>query len=454
MCALILTLLDKLDLQEIRIHELEGRFSLNSRNSSKPPSSDGLAKPKPKSLRVAGQAPSGGQSGHAGSTKKQVANPDFIEVHAAPKFCDVCQAQLLNPELAEIRQVFELPSVKMQVTEHRAMRAQCTCGKTHKAQFPTQVTGSMVYGPVAQATMVYLNNYQMLPLQRITELFHSAFNLPISEAAILKANAEAVHRLNPVVDAIRQALTSAPVLHVDETGLRVNGTLKWLHTAATKTLTWLGVHENRGAKAFAHFELLPLFKGVMVHDGWKPYRALDCTHSLCNAHHLRELTYVHEEQGQVWAGQMITLLKAACAAVGDNGVIEPMQLAPMRAQYAQYLEQGKVENPLQAASGKPGRVKQTKARNLLNRLELYAADVWRFAVEPDVDFTNNLAEQAVRMPKVKQKISGCFRTDEGARSFGVMRSYLASAQKQGFNLYQALVETFQGAPPALDLRCT
>jgi transposase len=263
-------------------------------------------------------------------------------------------------------------------------------------------------------------------------------------------------RLTPIVEAIAGQLQTAPVVHADETGLRVNKALHWLHIAATETLTWMGRHAKRGKAAFDDLGILARFTGTLIHDGWVPYRALNCTHGLCNAHHLRELTYVFEELKQPWAGRMIELLtRANQIKRSQHGAEVPafepaayaQQALDLRRQYMTILDEGDALNPRAPASGKRGATKQSKPANLLHRLREHADDVWRFMTEPAVPFTNNVAEQAVRMPKVKQKISGCFRTTEGADTFCIIRTYLATMHKQGADLFDALLHTFAGSAP-------
>jgi transposase len=441
------------------IAELQSRLALNSKNSSKPPSSDGLNKPKPKSLRKSGERKSGGQKGHPGQTLSKVADPDIVVMHAPPAKCDACQRGLANADavLAESRQVFDLPPLRLNVTEHQVLQTRCVCGKTHRGQFPEHVPASVQYGAAALAAMVHLNLHHMVPAQRTAGLMGEFFDMPVSQATVLKAGTDAKERLTPTVDAIAQALQTAPVVQVDETGLRVNKTLYWMHVAATRTLTWLGCHAKRGKAAFDELGILTDFKGTLIHDGWKPYRALDCIHGLCNAHHLRELTYVFEELKQDWAGDMIELLTHAnhtdnvnCAngARPQYDAIEYQhEVQCFRSLYEAILDQGDAVNPRAQTSGKRGRTKQSKPANLLIRLREHADDVWRFMTDFDVPFTNNVAEQAFRMCKVKQKISGCFRTIDGAKNFCVVRSYLATMHKQGANLFESLVKTFQGSPP-------
>jgi transposase len=430
-----------------KVAELEGRLALNSRNSSKPPSSEGYGKPKPKSLRTPGKNPPGGQKGHEGHTLKKAESPGHIVLHAPPATCE-CGLPLPEATVVEARQVFDLPSLHYEVTEHRVLEAYCACGKRHRGEFPEGVNGPVQYGPGLKAAAVHLTQHHMLPAQRTADLMGDLAGLPLSDATVLAAVAEARERLEPTVTAIAQALVAAPIAHADETGLRVDGKLQWLHVLATGLLTWMGIHPHRGKKAFDAFGLLTSFVGTLIHDGWKPYRDLVCKHALCNAHHLRELTYLFEEMGQTWANRLIEMLLAACQEVtAAGGSLAADRLVHFRSLYREILAEGEAANPRAPPSGKRGRTRQSKAVNLLHRLRTYADDVLRFMTDPGVPFTNNLAEQAVRMPKVKQKVSGCFRTLMGAQSFCIIRSYLDTLRKQGANLFHALTQTFQGNVP-------
>ena len=443
--------------QQVQINELQARLKLNSHNSSKPPSSDGLNKPKPKSLRKAGQHPIGGPKGHKGNTLCQSSEPDSVTTYAPPERCDACQRRLTETSIAETRQVFDLPLLNYEVTEHRVLQARCSCGKTHRGSFPTSVSAAVQYGPRALAAAVHLNQHHMVPLKRTASLMGEFFGLPMSEATVLSANARAAAVLAPTVQAIAQAFLTQPTVHADETGLRVNKALHWLHTLATEGLTWVARHVKRGAAAFTDLLILPQFMGTLIHDGWAPYRKLGCAHGLCNAHHLRELHYVHEELKQDWAGDMVELLTHANHQDNLNraegrlpdyrGPAYQLALHDLRSLYEAILDQGELANPRAPPTGKRGRAKQSKAANLIHRLREYGDDVWRFMSEAGVPFTNNLAEQAVRMPKVKQKISGCFRTTEGADIYCDIRSYLATLHKQGANLFDALTQAFHGTPP-------
>jgi transposase len=431
-----------------KVAELEGRLALNSRNSSQPPSADGYNKPKPKSLRRPGKNPRGGQQGHEGHTLKKADSADHIVLHAPPASCDACGLPLPEATVAEIRQVFDLPPTHYEVTEHRALEAHCVCGKRHRGEFPEGVNAPVQYGSRLKAAVVHSTQHHMLPAQRTAELMGDLFDLPLSDATVLAAVEEARQRLEPTVTAIGQAISAAPIAHADETGLRVEGKLHWLHVLATGLLTWMGIHPQRGKKAFDAFGLLTSFVGTLIHDGWKPYRDLVCTHALCNAHHLRELTYLFEEMGQAWANSLIEMLVAACHEVtAAGGPLTADRIAYFRSLYLEIIAAGEAANPRTPPSGKRGRTRQSKAVNLLHRLRTYADDVLRFMTDPGVPFTNNLAERAVRMPKVKQKVSGGFRTLAGAQSFCTIRSYLDTLRKQGANLFHALTQTFQGNVP-------
>jgi transposase len=439
------------------VEELEGRLKMNSRNSSKPPSSDGLNKPAPKSLRVAGQKPTGGQKGHTGSTLRKSATPDKIVIHGVPELCQACQKQLPSAYVAETRQVFDLPEIRYEVTEHQTMQTVCSCGHVHTGEFPVGVNAAVQYGPRAQAAMVHLNQNHVVPLQRTAALMKDFFGLPVSQATVVKAALASAEILQPTVDAIGQAAVSSAVLNADETGGRVAKKLHWLHVLATNKLTWIGSHAKRGSEAFEALALLKKFRGTLVHDGFLPYKILNCLHALCNQHHLRELTYLLEQQNQAWAGDMIELLTHAnhldnlnCAdgkTPDYNSEKYQSEVRDLRDLYEAILTQALADNPVLPPTGKRGRTKQSKATNLIVRMLEYSDDVWRFMTQAGVPFTNNLAEQAVRMPKVKQKVSGCFRTPEGAKTYCVIRSYCATMHKQGANIFQSLVAAFKGSTP-------
>ena len=436
-----------------RIELLEARVGLNSRNSSKPPSSDGLRKPAPKSLRIAGQRPSGGQKGHTGTTLRTSEHVDAVIEHKGAEVCATCQSALVHHEVIQKRQVFDLPPLRLQVIEHHLMRAHCSCGAVHVGAWPQGVTSAVQYGAGVKALAVHLSQQHLVPLARVCALMQDAFGVSLSQASLASFNAQAAQALAPTVAAIGQAVKTQAVVHADESGIRVEGKLHWLHCLVSQQLSWLGQHARRGAQAFEALGLLAGVRGTLVHDGLASYKELQCTHSLCNAHHLRELVFVHEQEHPFdgWAQEMIDLLVRANGEVTGHGTALPTHRQHWYAsQWDVLLARAESFNPENTDhlldAPRRGRHKQSKAFNLIRRLRIHRAEVWRFMTEPGVPFTNNLAEQALRMCKVKQKISGCFRTVQGANTFFTIRSYLQTMTKQKQNLLQCLTSVFNGQP--------
>jgi len=458
---LILALFDKVkeltatvQMLKARVEELEGRLRKDSHNSSKPPSSDALGK-KNKSLRQSSGRKLGGQFGHGGSTLKRVAHPDVTVEHPLAKRCNRCgaghgaQAEGL---ITVRRQVFDLIKPVLQVTEHVGYEMQCTCGRHHSSDFPSEVGAPVQYGPVVKSALVYLTQQQLLPMERTVQLFEDLFGIKLSAGTVQASIGQAAQRLTAAYERITHALSVAPVVHFDETGQRVGGRLHWLHTAATPELTWYGAHHKRGRIAMDATGILPAFKGVAVHDGWFSYREYDCTHALCNAHHLRELIYLEETTQQPWTRKMIDFLRAskkeADALRDARRTVSRHRLAHLRRQYGAILSQGERDNP--RATQRPrrrGRIKQSPALNLLIRLRKHTTDVLRFLADLRVPFDNNQAERDIRMPKLKQKTSGCFRTVAGAENFAIIRSYLSTLRKQGRNVFHAMTSVFQNRIP-------
>ncbi len=432
---------------QARVKELEGRQALNSRNSGKPPSSDGLAKaPAPKSLRRKTGRRAGGQPGHPGATLQQVENPDRIRVHALDRCpCGRCQGgSLRQAPLAgyEKRQVFELPEKLLEVTEHRAEIKICpVSGREVRAPFPAEVSVPAQYGPRFKTTMVYLNYYQALPYERLTQLSEDLFGQPLSEATVVSAGERTCRNLAPWEETLREALIREPVVHVDETGLRVAGRLHWLHSASTTRLTLYGVHPKRGTEAMDDFDLIPRCRGWLVHDHFKPYFTYqECLHGLCNQHHLRELRFLHEEEGQAWAGELSRFLLHWNERLEEGQALGKKAFQRAHRQYRALLAKGRRLHPRRKSRA------QSRASNLLTRLEDYDLSVLAFLLDPDVPFTNNTAERDMRHAKVRQRISGCFRTLAGARVFARMRGYISTCRKQKQNILQALHDAFLGNP--------
>ena len=453
MWAMILELREVIAQQSQRIQALEDQIAKNSGNSGKPPSSDGLKK-KPRSLREKGKRKAGGQKGHKGNTLEMVTVPDDVVSHAL-RTCPHCQVDVsaVSVERVEKRQVFDLPEVRLEVTEHQGEVKTCPCcGKRGKARFPEGVDHAVQYGTRIKAQAVYLNTYQLLPLARIGELFADFYGHAPSEALILGALEQTQQQIQPALDAIETLLRQSDVIHNDETGMRVEGKLHWLHVTSTDKLTTYSVHHKRGQEAMREIGILPRFKGVSVHDGWASYVQFDCDHALCNAHHLRELRFIEEQYQQAWASDMAQLLRdanhevAACA--DGQTALAPERVAFYHQAYERLLEQGFLANPPPEIPPpkKRGRNKQSPAKNLLDRLQKYQQETLAFLSDFRIPFDNNLAERDVRMMKVKQKISGTFRTQQGAEMFCDLRAYISTTRKQGQRVIHALHDALLGQP--------
>jgi transposase len=441
-----------LELQQ-EVRALRDQLAKNSQNSGKPPSSDGLKKAR--SLREKGKRRSGGQAGHEGHTLKMVERPDHLERHAVLT-CPHCAADLraVAPYEVERRQVFDVPPVHVEVTEHQAEVKRCPkCGRQVKGSFPAQVTQPVQYGPRLAAQAVYLTVYQLLPLARACQLFDDFYGHGPAEAFVLEAQAACQAHIQPALDSIKQGLIASDVAHFDESGVRVEGCLNWLHTVGTQRLTYYAIHRKRGQVGMQAIGILPHFRGRAMHDHWSPYLKFEnCQHAFCNAHHLRELRFVVEQYDQTWARDMAQLLldiKAEVkAAPSDQTSLSPERIAHYEQRCDDLLRQGFEANPPPdpPPQGRRGRKKQSPARNLLDRLAQHKLETLAFMHDFRVPFDNNLAERDVRMVKVKQKISGSFRTRSGADAFCTVRSYISTVRKHGSNVIAAIHDAFLGQP--------
>ena len=435
---------------EAEVGDLKRRLAQNSRNSSRPPSSDGLSKPPiKKSLRRPSGRKPGGQPGHEGGHLAAVADPDEILTHSSA-CCAGCGRGLagMPVESSERRQVFDLPEIRVRVVEHVLERRRCGCGQLTGGSFPAGVCAPTQYGPRVRALAMYLIARQHLPYERTAELFADWLGAPISTGTLAAYLARGAEDLQEFLDEVHRQLISAPVAFFDETGARVDGRLRWLHASSTDTLTLYALHDKRGQEGIDHAGVLPRFRGIAVHDGLKAYRRYtDAAHALCNAHHLRELQAAIEQDpdgAQSWARQMDRLLRdlqRAVVTATDDGhdQLDILQLAGYRAAYEQIIATGYRENPLNTIrTGKRGFIAQAPTRNLLCRLDEHREDVLRFAHDFRVPFDNNLVERDIRMVKLQQKISGCWRTSTGADQFLALRAYLSTARKQGRHVLDAL----------------
>lgn len=437
---------------EARISELEKRLGKNSSNSSKPPSSDGLKRTKSLRPKNTGRKP-GGQPGHPGQTLSQSPNPD-ITVAVPLKQCPECGMDLSGQSVEgeEKRQVFDLPPIKMQVTEYRAQRKTCpNCGRSVSAGFPAEVCAPVQYGPGMQAVMSYLNVRQVIPCGRTTEICQDLFGHRPSAGSVVRAVTQCARRLAPAVAEIRDILVQSPVLHSDETGIRCIGKTHWLHVASTATHSLYSYSPKRGVEGFAAGGVLPDYKGVLIHDFWGPYETLGCAHGRCNAHLLRELTACAEDK-HIWAEQLILALLAAKQAAdqarerGDE-FLDVTHRKRLRSSYDKWVRAGLKAHPEQLRStGKRGRIKQSTEHNLLRRLRDKQEEVLRFMDDLRVPFDNNQAERDLRMIKVQQKVSGCFRSTQGAERFCVISSYISTIRKQGMDLIGSIKSAIAGCP--------
>jgi transposase len=435
------------------IAELRARLNMNSRNSSKPPSSDGYAKPAPKSRRVRSGKKPGKQPGDPGRHLAQRSDPDATKVHP-PSTCGNCGDDLSDAEVTGriVRQVFDLPPVALFCTEHQAERRRCRCGAETTGTFPSEASAPSCYGPALRAYVCYLVTRQHIPVARVAELLRDTYGAPVATGTIVAMVQEGAAMLEEFLARVKELLIASDVAHADETGLRVEAHLQWVHAVSTTDLTLYHLDTERGTEAMDAMGVIEHLRGVLVHDGWASYRTYEnLIHGLCNAHHLRELDAAGSTDGQGWAGDMAGLLTDTWlmvleAKAADKNALSSDQLAELRANYDAIIAAGHVANPPVAPTGRRGRPKRTKAHNLLLRLDNYADDVLRFATDFTVPFDNNLSERDVRMVKIAQKVSGGFRSNEGAEAFLAFRSYLSTAAKQGVNRLQALRELFDDGP--------
>jgi len=441
---------------ETSIQALEDQIAKNSRNSSKPPSSDGLNKPAPKSRREKSGKPSGGQKGHEGHRLEPVEKPNYVEPLPVVQ-CAHCQANLADVAASKIekRQVFDLPPVCLEVTEYQGEVKTCPhCGQVNTAAFPEGVNQPTQYGPRVRAQMVYLNVGHFIPLERAAEILSEMCGQNISDGTVYAADVAMAEIVAPVNEQVRAYLieTEEPV-HFDETGARLNGKLEWLHSASTQQATYYAIHPKRGSEAIDDIDILPKRKGWSIHDALPSYlKYLDAKHGLCNAHLVRELVFLIERHCQEWASGFLELLlemKAKVERAKELGqtALSRQQLTIFEQCYDFAVAWGECDNPPPVRMpNKRGRLKQSRARNLLNRLIAHKDKVLAFVYDFAVPFDNNLAERDIRMVKVQQKVSGGFRSTDGANVFCQVRSYISTARKNGQRVLVALGQALRGTP--------
>lgn len=442
---LIKTLQDSNLQLELRVKDLEGKLAKNSGNSSKPPSSDGFNKVVKNNRTKSGKG-KGAQTGHKGKTLEKVAVADVYVNHTLEGVCE-CGQDLASLPLLNIagRQVIDVPEKLIEVTEHLVEIKQCVCGKIHEAccaiKHPVQ------YGLGIKSLGVYFTQYQHIPYERTQEIMTEVFGVSISDGVLLESNQACYTGLESTEQQIKTALQNSAVMHNDETGMRCESSLHWVHSASTKTHTHYGIHKKRGAEAINAIGILPNFNGISVHDRWASYADYDCSHALCNAHLLRELKYIYEENQKQWAGEMIDLLVEANNKKKENNLTS-FAKQKIVDNYQLIIELAKIEEPPSPLPTvkKRGRIKKTKSLLLLNAFINKKEDILQFIHNQDVPFDNNLAERDLRMVKLKQKISGCFRTLNGAIIFCRIRSYISTTRKQGHKVLEAIKLVLNGNP--------
>jgi transposase len=389
--------------------------------------------------------------GHSGETLAMVAAPDEVVVHRLATYGH-CHHDLSDVVVAGMvrRQVFDIPPMRLLVTEHQAEVKRCPlCGCQQRAVFPAGVHAPTQYGPNVLAHAVYLHSYHLLPLARIREWFQDCVGQGLSEGTLQGALAQMAEAVSPALDTIYEGLTRSMVVHLDETGFRIAQGTGWLHTVSTPALTYYTVHAQRGDEALLDAGVLPNCRGWAVHDGFKPYFGFETVrHALCNAHHLRELEFLIEQYNLKWAQTMQTLLltmKQHCQQMPDG--LPTARIHEFETQFDAVLQCGFEENPiLPCPPNSTKRIAQHPATNLLIRLRDYRDAVLAFIRYPQVPFDNNLAERDLRMMKLKQKISGGFRTWAGAEVFVAIRTYLSTARKQGVSMLRAAHCALLGSP--------
>ena len=443
----------KIDKLDERLRKLEAFLHLDSHNSSLPPSSNG-PNHFPKNTKEKSNRPTGGQKGHSGSTLKRSSTPDTVIVHPVHK-CSGCGHTLkkVEPTDYDIRQEIDIPPLQMRITEHQAETKICPCcGITTQASFPEGIIKSVQYGINIKTIGLYLMNYQLLTSRRTKEAIEDLFSIKVSEGSLFNWANELSDGLETTSESIKEHVIEQPVVHFDETGIKCNTHLRWLHVACTTDATFLAAHPKRGSIAMDAIGILPLFKGTAIHDMWSSYFKYDQHHGVCNAHIIRELTFAYEEYRQNWAEQLKKLLLKMnsivkrCQERGKT-VLNSQTLRRYEKLYDKLISKGLRTNPRETGTpNKRGRVKQSKVRNLLDRLREYRKSVLAFLYDFRIPFTNNLAERDLRMTKVKQKISGCFRSDAGADRYAIIRSYLSTTKKNGVFAFDAISDALKGFP--------
>lgn len=452
LCSRITKLEQTVASLDAKVKELEARLAKDSHNSHKPPSSDGPKKPlRTKSLRQKSDNPSGGQKGHAPHQLSQVDNPDKIEVKRVLN-CEHCQRDISaqKPKKVKKLQAFDIPPLRIGVTEYQAEVKDCMgCGKENHAELPEGITQPVQYGPNLKALAVYMMNGHFMPYERTSQFFSEVFGHTLSQGSLYNFQNRFYGLLSSVEHRIKKDILNSPVAHFDETGINIAGVLHWLHSASSKELTYYAVHKKRGSQAMDAIGILKEFLGRAVHDRWKCYFNYPCVHSLCNAHILRDLTFVEEQKQEAWAGKMKKCIKAMKESMDyykEKGKTLSTKLKIYyENRYDRIIRQGLALHKsakLKSLPQKRGRKAQSPGKNLLDNLKEYKNDILAFLYDPNVPFDNNQAERDVRMAKLKEKISGCYRSTKGAEFFCRIRGFISTARKKGLPVLQSIQQVF------------
>jgi transposase len=426
--------------------ELKARLNKDSHNSNKPPSSDGLKK-KTKSLRKKSNKKSGGQKGHEGQTLKRNPNPDIIKELPLCN-CPNCNNDLINEDVISIekRQEIDIPEIKPKTTEYCAETKKCKkCGSIVTASFPDHITSRIQYGLHLKAFQIYFRNQNYIPTERVSVIFNDIFGVPMSEGTVYNTINDFSSKLDSFKLWIKMKLLSSSILHFDETGIRIEKKLHWIHSMSNDYYTFYVAHEKRGADAMFDINILPLYNGTAIHDYWKSYLGFEnCQHALCNTHHLRELTFLYEQEKLNWAKEMMDLLLDIKKSVdqSQNGYLNEDEIKIYEDQFDELVKKGFNETPPPPESNKKkrGKKKKGKAICLLERFRDKKIMVLSFMYNSIIPFDNNQAERDIRMAKLYQKISGCFRTKKGASDFLTIRSFLSTARKHGLNIIESILK--------------
>jgi transposase len=439
---------------EAEVKRLKGQVSKDSHNSGKPPASDGY-KRRPHAVKAPSGKKSGGQLGHEGHSLQQITTPDRLEIHG-PSHCSHCERNLETEDgsVIERRQVRDIPALKIEVVEHQVEMVVCPhCHHEAYGRFPEGVEAPVQYGEHIRALATYLHQYQLIPLDRTQEAILDLTGVALSEGTLITWEEKAASDLVPHLAQLRWWLKRARIIHADETGIRVRGKLVWLHVVSTRWMTYLEWHAKRGKDAMRAIGIWPHLFGRAMHDRWASYDTFACAHDFCKAHLIRDLTYLHEQEHQEWAAEMRELLLAMHAAAQERrgqgaSTLPEEELRTWQAHYFEVIAQGYIglPTPTLPMMLKRGKPKAHPAKNLLDVLLGRAESVLGFVQDLSRPFTNNQAEQDLRMAKVQQKISGGFRTAKGATVFCALRSYVLTMRKQGHRAFEAICSLFRGSP--------